>query len=165
MITKPISKMLDILKIFQNFTQTQSWGDSTGLTTFKAGSTVHDISGIFRRKIPGEKSLTERHRKSIYNIIFEIYKIKNFAWFFFHESDLEFRLCKLIFKRTNVSSIKFLVQIEKKAYLACPNQINLLYLCYRNQLVGHDGFSAVFLYQYFIFWDSIPYYHGLWIPL
>ena len=84
---------------------------------------------------------------------------------FFHKSDLEFRLCKLIFKRTNVSSIKFVVQIEKKVYLACPNQKNLLYLCYRNQLVGHDGFSAVFLYQYFIFWDSIPYYHGLWIPL
>ena len=41
---------------------------------------------------------------------------------FFHKSDLEFRLCKLIFKRTNVSSIKFLVQIEKKAYLACPNK-------------------------------------------
>ena len=74
---------------------------------------------------------------------------------FFHESDLEFRLCKLIFKRTNVSSIKFLVQIEKKTYLACPNKKNLLYLCYRNQLVGHDGFSAVFLYQYVIFWVTV----------
>ena len=29
-----------------------------------------------------KKSLTERHRKSIYNIILEIYKIKKFAWFF-----------------------------------------------------------------------------------
>ena len=34
--------------------------------------------------------------------------------FFFHKSDLEFRLCKLVFKRTNMSNIKFLVQIEKK---------------------------------------------------
>ena len=31
------------------------------------------------------KSLTERHRKSIYNIILEIYKMKNFAWFFIFE--------------------------------------------------------------------------------
>ena len=40
----------------------------------KAGSTVHDSNSI-----NGKKSLTERHRKSTYNIILEIYKIKNFA--------------------------------------------------------------------------------------